>query len=283
MSQHCLPVVQRRRLPAAAALYLAAACQPLSPFTRLLSPAQAQQSTNYDEARVQRLRQAQQAAAAQLSRGVAPPVQGTAVFPPGESGPPALSAATSTAGRPNTCNPARLPWLLAGNEDGPCVGTGPPPDGAVAAVVVVTFNRRVAVSPNWLAALGHAVVSKGVCLCSMLVGRPRPCLMPLGHALAALQGQVPRKDAFQPVCSSWPQQQQQARGAPLGRSPHALCGLLAMSCAAAPALSGACEGCCRGHRAADTATSDSDGLSSVAFPCAPPSVGASFRCSSAKT
>ncbi|KAI3434434.1 hypothetical protein D9Q98_002511 [Chlorella vulgaris] len=69
-----------------------------------------QQSTNYSEQRVQRLRQKQDAAAAQLAKGHTPPVVGTSVFP-------------------------------SGNEDGECIGIGPPPSGTVAAVVVVTFNR----------------------------------------------------------------------------------------------------------------------------------------------
>lgn len=68
------------------------------------------QSERYDEQRVQRLRALQQAAATQLEEEGPLPLAGTAVFPPG-------------------------------NEDRPCIGKGPPADGVVAAVVLVTFNR----------------------------------------------------------------------------------------------------------------------------------------------
>lgn len=47
-----------------------------------------QRGTDYDEARAERLRSAQAALAAELARGVAPPVRGTNLFPPGELGGP---------------------------------------------------------------------------------------------------------------------------------------------------------------------------------------------------
>lgn len=43
----------------------------------------------------------------------------------------------------SSCHPSLAsPFAaVAGNEDGECIGIGPPPPGTVAAVVVVTFNR----------------------------------------------------------------------------------------------------------------------------------------------
>jgi hypothetical protein len=96
-------------------------------------------------------------------------VEGTAVFPPGqalltlfafdslldvllklrclreeEAG--SLAAAVllrrqRTGMSPSNRRAALVAALLSGNEDGACVGEGPPAPGAVAAVVVVTFNR----------------------------------------------------------------------------------------------------------------------------------------------
>lgn len=45
-----------------------------------------QRGSNYDERRVQRLQRALDLASQHLARGVPPPVQGTAVFPPGKEG-----------------------------------------------------------------------------------------------------------------------------------------------------------------------------------------------------
>lgn len=69
-----------------------------------------QQSERYDEQRVQRLRARLEAAAARLESDGPLPLADTRVFPPG-------------------------------NEDQPCIGKGPPSDGTIAAVVLVTFNR----------------------------------------------------------------------------------------------------------------------------------------------
>lgn len=56
----------------------------------LTLPAPLQRASNYDERRVQRLQRALDTAAQHLARGAPPPVQGTAVFPPGEEGAVAL-------------------------------------------------------------------------------------------------------------------------------------------------------------------------------------------------
>lgn len=163
------------------------AAGPLLPTSASLSlhPAWPQQSTNYDEARVQRLRKLQLAAAEELKRGVAPPVQGTAIFPPGvllagsclllvtclQCSHTAGGIAAGTARKRLSLVAVRcsfalvctaclhLPLCPAGNEDGPCVGTGPPGPGAVAAVVVVTFNRCVC--GCWLALCASDAVGCG--------------------------------------------------------------------------------------------------------------------------
>ncbi|KAL4450561.1 hypothetical protein ABPG77_000917 [Micractinium sp. CCAP 211/92] len=86
-----------------------------SAVTRRLTNRKAQakallQSERYDEQRVQRLRARLEAAAARLESDGPLPLADTRVFPPG-------------------------------NEDQPCIGKGPPSDGTIAAVVLVTFNR----------------------------------------------------------------------------------------------------------------------------------------------
>ena len=88
------------------------------------------------------LRRRQTQAEAQLVAGKPPPVVGTTIFPPGTP----IGAfclvprGEAAAGTLNFC--ALCPPVCpAGNENGACVGVGPPAAGAVAAVVVVAFNR----------------------------------------------------------------------------------------------------------------------------------------------
>ena len=66
-----------------------------------------------------------------------------------------------------------MAWLCccsscsAGSEDGPCVGTGPPAPGALAAVVVITFDR-------------HAPPA-AACLCLLPAYAVVACWSPSGH------------------------------------------------------------------------------------------------------
>lgn len=191
----------------------------------------AQKSANYDEARVQRLRHAQEQAAAHLAAGVPPPVEGTSIFPPGGGG----------------YFVEQVRWLLASG-----IGCGPvhspppapyppphphpPPPQATRTGRAWGLGRppRALWPRSWLSrSTGAPALAVSACAAGQPLPRggsppqerlaPGACLPPYpacpvclytiksNQKIHTLQGGVPRTDAGQPAGGARPRPWQQAR------------------------------------------------------------------------